>query len=399
MITHRVCCYPRIAMSLLIVRAATPQAPNNNLLTASELFKKVSPAVALIELEDGNARFQGSGFIVSSDGKILTNYHVIVNAKTATVRLANGDTYDTVEVIDIDRRKDIALLKIKAVDLPYVSLGKSADVEIGATVFAISNPEGLKNTLSQGLISAVREGDGFRLFQMSAPISHGSSGGPVFNNKGEVIAIAKGGIDQGQNLNFSIPIDYARGMLSTAGTRPLTSVYDLPSANTEHGTQSQSEVPRVAGSPGRRAPGFSLPEPLGTQRDPQDYRGKILIVDFMQVNCEHCVAFSAVLEQAKAKYGDKIAILSIVNPPSDAKGVTNYIAQHKIKTSILFDCGQVAYSYLRPSSAIITIPHVFVIDGDGFIRSDFAYGPNTMEIFEGRGLFTEIDKLMAVSAR
>ena len=145
---------------------------------------------------------------------------------------------------------------------------------------------------------------------------------------------------------------------------------------------------------GRRAPGFSLPEAPGVQRDPQDYRGKILIVDFMQVSCEHCIAFSAILEQARAKYGDKIAILSIVNPPSDAKGVADYIAQHKVKSPILFDCGQVAYSYLKPSSPTITIPHVFLIDGEGMIRNDFAFGNDTLEVFQGKGLFAEIDKLL-----
>ena len=146
---------------------------------------------------------------------------------------------------------------------------------------------------------------------------------------------------------------------------------------------------------GRRAPGFSLPEAPGVQRDPQDYRGKILIVDFMQVTCEHCVTFSAILEQARAKYGDKIAILSIVNPPSDAKGVADYIAQHKTKSPILFDCGQVAYSYLKPTSSTITIPHVFLIDGEGMIRNDFAFGNATLDIFQGKGLFAEIDKLLA----
>jgi peroxiredoxin len=146
---------------------------------------------------------------------------------------------------------------------------------------------------------------------------------------------------------------------------------------------------------GRRAPGFSLPEGPGVQRDPQDYRGKILIVDFMQVSCEHCITFSAILEQARARYGDKIAILSIVNPPSDAKGVADYIAQHKIKSPILFDCGQVAYSYLKPTSATITIPHVFLIDGEGMIRNDFAFGEGTLDIFQRKGLFAEIDKLLA----
>src|SRR5271168_3966102 len=97
---------------------------------------------------------------------------------------------------------------------------------------------------------------------------------------------------------------------------------------------------------GRRAPGFSLPDSSAKQYDLQDYRGKIVIIDFMQVTCEHCQKFSGVLEQAKAKYGDKIAVLSVVNPPSDAKGVADFVTKFKVKSPILFDCGQVAYSYL-----------------------------------------------------
>jgi len=148
----------------------------------------------------------------------------------------------------------------------------------------------------------------------------------------------------------------------------------------------------------RRAPGFALPESPTKMHDPQDYRGKILIVDFMQVGCVHCVKFSAILEQAKARYGDKIAVLSIVNPPSDAKSVAAYIAQNKLTNPILFDCGQVAYSYLRPSmtNPSIVIPHVFLIDGAGIIRNDFTYGADTMPIFEGAGLFAELDKMLAV---
>lgn len=158
---------------------------------------------------------------------------------------------------------------------------------------------------------------------------------------------------------------------------------------------SAAYLPGAGELSGRRAPGFSLPEGPGLQRDPQDYRGKVLIVDFMQVTCEHCIAFSAILEQARARYGDKIAILSIVNPPSDAKGVADYITQHKIKSPILFDCGQVAYSYLKPTSQTITIPHVFLIDAEGMIRNDFAFGNSTLDIFQGKGLFPEIDKLLA----
>ncbi len=131
---------------------------------------------------------------------------------------------------------------------------------------------------------------------------------------------------------------------------------------------------------GRRAPGFSLPETGSKMHDLQDYRGKILIVDFMQVSCPHCVTFSAILEQAKAKYGEKIAVLSIVNPPSDQKGVTDYIAKNNIRS---------------PTSPQITIPHVFLIDADGMIRNDFDFGPANAAIFEGKGLFAELDKMLA----
>jgi len=146
---------------------------------------------------------------------------------------------------------------------------------------------------------------------------------------------------------------------------------------------------------GRRAPGFSLPDSAGKQYDPLDYRGKVLVIDFMQVSCEHCVKFSAILEQARIRYGDKIAILSIVNPPSEQKGVAAYIANGKIKSPIVFDCGQVSYSYLKPANRNIVIPHVFLVDTDGMIRNDFGFGPDTMAIFDGKGLFTELDKMLA----
>src|SRR6185295_6855556 len=116
---------------------------------------------------------------------------------------------------------------------------------------------------------------------------------------------------------------------------------------------------------GRRAPGFALPELSQKLHDTQDYRGKILIIDFMQVTCPHCAVFSAILEQAKAKYGAKIAILSVVNPPSDQKGVNEYISKNKITIPILFDCGQAAFSYLKPTGSQTPIPHVFLIDAGG----------------------------------
>jgi hypothetical protein len=196
----------------------------------------------VIEIYDdkGKVKGAGSGFLVGADGRILTNYHVIAHTKQATVRLANGDAYDAVDVLDIDKRKDVALIKIKAVDLAYLTLGKSSTTQVGDPVFALGTPLGfLQNSLSQGLVSGVREGDGYHYFQMSAPISPGSSGGPVLNAKGEVIGIAVGTIEEGQNLNFAIPIDYAKGMLSSNQPRSLASIYEPePEAKAEAHSQS-----------------------------------------------------------------------------------------------------------------------------------------------------------------
>ena len=148
---------------------------------------------------------------------------------------------------------------------------------------------------------------------------------------------------------------------------------------------------------GRRAPGFSLPDSAGKQHDPLDYRGKVLIIDFMQVSCEHCVKFSAILEQARIRYGDRIAILSVVNPPSDQKGVADYMASGKIKSPILFDCGQVSSSYYKasPQHSEINVPHLFIIDGRGVIQNDYAYSVLTKGIFEDRDLFGELDRMLA----
>ncbi len=197
--------------------------------TAGEIYRKASPAVVLIELYDskGEVSKSGSGFLVSPEGAILTNYHVVAHSKQATVRLANGDAYDTLEVLDIDKRKDIALIKIKAIGLPTLTLGRSNTVEVGDTVFSLSNPLGvLQNSLSQGIVSGIRQGDGYRYFQISAPISPGSSGGPIFNARGDVIGIAVASLQEGQNLNFAIPVDYAKGMLSSNQPRPLASIYE-----------------------------------------------------------------------------------------------------------------------------------------------------------------------------
>ncbi len=149
--------------------------------------------------------------------------------------------------------------------------------------------------------------------------------------------------------------------------------------------------------PARRAPGFSLPDMNNQQHDLADYRGKVVIVEFMRTNCPECIPFSKKLEEVKTLYGGRVAVLSLTNPPDGPANVAKFVAEQKVTYPILFDCGQVAFSYVRPSPLrpSINIPHIYIVDRDGLIRSDIEFGPNTGDVFLGSGLAREIDKVMA----
>ena len=142
----------------------------------------------------------------------------------------------------------------------------------------------------------------------------------------------------------------------------------------------------------RRAPGFCLPDSRMELHDLADYRGKPVILELMKTECPHCEVLAGILEKLRQKYGDKLAILAVCNPPDTQTTVGRFIAAHKIGYPILFDSGQMAYSYVR--SGRFTQPQIFLIDRQGMIRNQFIYGPNTLEIFEGDGLAAEVDRLL-----
>jgi peroxiredoxin len=152
-----------------------------------------------------------------------------------------------------------------------------------------------------------------------------------------------------------------------------------------------------AADAGRRAPGFALPDVKAQEHDLADYRGKVVILEFMQTSCPHCGAFANVLSQVQQKYGDRIAILAVTNPPDDQNKIAAYIGAHKAAYPVLMDCGQVAYSYLRTPS--FDIPHVYLIDANGTIRDEFGYSDTTKDIFEGKGLFPRLDAVLSGSKK
>lgn len=150
----------------------------------------------------------------------------------------------------------------------------------------------------------------------------------------------------------------------------------------------------VAAGAERRAPGFALPDSRMQVWDLADFRGKIVLLELIQTRCPHCAAFADVLHQVEQKYGDKIQILSVVKSPEDnATTVSDFIKAHKITYPIMFDAGQMMFSYVR--SGQITFPHLYVIDANGNIRNDWTYGLTTRDIFEGKALFGELDRILA----
>ena len=143
------------------------------------------------------------------------------------------------------------MIKIDAVSLPSLKLGHSSTAQVGDKLYTLGNPLGVfQNTLSEGLLSGIRQMDGYKMFQLSAPISHGSSGGPVFNTQGEVIGIVDATISEGQNLSFAIPIDYAAGMMDARELQSLAAFYEPEEKPAEPApTAAPTKEPTMAASP------------------------------------------------------------------------------------------------------------------------------------------------------
>jgi len=160
--------------------------------------------------------------VLSADGLVATNYHVIEGAQAAQVKLSNGDEYDEVSIVDSDAHKDIGLLKVRAANLTYSELANSEDLEAGQTVYALDAPPGPEGSFSQGLVNSIHQGSeidprfqGFRIIQFSLTVTQISSngGGPLLDENAKVVGFVLATIPAGQKLNLAIPSNYVAAML------------------------------------------------------------------------------------------------------------------------------------------------------------------------------------------
>lgn len=211
------------AVNKKLLHAADPvpptQAPPPKALSPQEIAKQSLPSVLLIVVNDKHAQplAMGSGFVVKP-GVVATNFHVIDGASSAQAMLTDSDKPLVIDgILATDASQDLALLKVSGLRVPPLIIDTTAEPEIGERVYAIGNPKGLQGTFSEGIVSAKRNMKTRTLLQLTAPISPGSSGGPVLNKDGRVIGVATATLKDGQNLNFAVGIASLDMLIREAG--------------------------------------------------------------------------------------------------------------------------------------------------------------------------------------
>lgn len=184
-------------------------------LSGQEIFKKCNTAVFMIFTSTGLQAFQGSGFFISPEGIAVSNYHVFEGTGMGleVIKTSNDQQYKIDHVIFKDKTNDVMVFTVKAAGTKFNFIPVSSrNPLVGEKVYAIGSPRGLENTFSSGEISQFRENG--RVIQISVPIDHGSSGGALINEYGEVIGITSGGFDDsGANLNFAVNINVVKSRL------------------------------------------------------------------------------------------------------------------------------------------------------------------------------------------
>jgi S1-C subfamily serine protease len=235
-----------------VTQAAGPEHHDAEEQNNIDVYKKSIPSVVNITSRQVAYDFfyglvpqegQGSGFIIDKKGYILTNYHVVENARALEVTLHNRKKYHA-EIVGTDPSHDLAVIQIKAPDLVPATLGDSKVIDVGQKVYAIGNPFGLSGTLTTGIVSSIRpvqEPNGPEIdeaIQTDAAINPGNSGGPLLNYQGEVIGIntmivSNGGANQSAGIGFAIPINTAKAVINDLVTlgrvrRPALGVRTIP---------------------------------------------------------------------------------------------------------------------------------------------------------------------------
>lgn len=180
-----------------------------------------SVVVITVAARDGSQHGVGTGFVISADGLIATNYHVIGEARPISVQTVDGTRHDVTEIVAFDRQADLAVVRIDANDLTPLELGDSDELKPGRPIVALGNPMGLKHSVAAGIVAALREFDGRQRIQLALPIERGNSGGPVLELDGQVQGILNMKSAVTANLGFAVPINDLKPLLERPKPIPM----------------------------------------------------------------------------------------------------------------------------------------------------------------------------------
>ena len=216
--------HPKIIFLLITFLATSSTIASASL--GKNIYQKSINSLVYIEAYDNGDRLisQGSGFFIEKN-KVVTNFHVIKNSTYLLMYNIDGKFTICDKVYTYDIEKDIAILQSNAQSIP-LKIKYKDNPSIGDNIFVISSPRGFKFTISDGILSGNRKINNVNLYQMTAPISPGSSGGAVFDDNGNVIGIASSYFKDGQNINFSIPIIYTKDLIKHNGLKILSEIED-----------------------------------------------------------------------------------------------------------------------------------------------------------------------------
>lgn len=164
---------------------------------------------------------RGSGFVISSDGYVATNLHVIGQARPIFIKFKNGEVLDVISVHASDKKSDLAILKINKSNLPYLKLASEKLLKKGQHVIAMGNPLGLEYSIVSGVISGQRQFEGTQMIQLAIPVEAGNSGGPVLNTKGEVLGVLSDKSRLTYNLGFAVHVEHLRRLINFPNPVPI----------------------------------------------------------------------------------------------------------------------------------------------------------------------------------
>lgn len=230
-------------------RAAAPVAPSDVLPVAEksseQLFAQLAQSTAMVIAKRSKGYSQGSAVVIGR-GRLITNCHVTQDSEEIQIRIA-GEIHDA-RVGTADKEFDLCILEVSGLEAPAVAIGGVAELRTGQKVLALGSPQGLELTVSEGIISSLRKIDEGTIIQTSAPVSPGSSGGGLFNTKGELVGIVTASKRYGQNLNFAVPADWIGEMRDRARSDGQTnSSASIPNDERRNAGAAQAVSERILG--------------------------------------------------------------------------------------------------------------------------------------------------------